>query len=258
MVSVDEYIRSSDSSSFPIVWLFFREIPKYCITEKHKLSCHEFIVITLICFGLIYSLSYVTQLVISLLYALTDTSSHYTLPTSFPIINITSNLLFGVIIVPIFEGLFFRKLIISRLIILGERFAIVISAMLFSLFHTNIFQFVSSYIIGLILSYVYLKTGQIKQSIFLHSILNLFSFVIAPFLLTLEDIGTPILLLWIVSSMIASITLLVMNRKKINIDYGIGIIRESQKISMFLRTPGFICYLILCLSISLAYVFEFI
>ena len=85
------------------------------------------------------------------------------------------------IIFPILEELLFRKLLCNKLLPLGEKQAIVISAVVFGFIHGNIFQFAYSFLIGLVFGYIYVKTGKLIYTIIFHSAINLFSGVFASY-----------------------------------------------------------------------------
>ena len=73
---------------------------------------------------------------------------------------------------PIAEELLFRGLILRKLEPYGKRFAIVMSALVFGLFHCNLVQIPYAFIVGLILGYVALEYN-ILWAIVLHMINNL-------------------------------------------------------------------------------------
>ncbi len=79
-----------------------------------------------------------------------------------------------VIAAPIFEELVFRKLMIDRFSIYGDRLAIITSAITFGLFHGNFGQFFYTAAVGLIWGYVYAKSGMIRYSIIMHMLMNFF------------------------------------------------------------------------------------
>ena len=83
------------------------------------------------------------------------------------------NAIFAGILFPILEELLFRRLICNRLLPLGEAKAILISAAIFGFIHGNLFQFAYAFLFGLVLGYVYVKTGKIIYTIIFHCIMNL-------------------------------------------------------------------------------------
>ena len=85
----------------------------------------------------------------------------------------------AVIAAPILEELLFRGMIYARLRDLcGAKWAIIISAAFFGIFHGNLVQFVYAFIIGLMLAYVYEKLKTIWAPIVFHVGANLISVLI--------------------------------------------------------------------------------
>lgn len=84
------------------------------------------------------------------------------------------------LLAPIFEELVFRKLIIDRTRRYGELTAVMFSAVAFGLFHCNIYQIFYAFALGLILGYVYVKTGNVILTIIMHMIVNSSSAILAP------------------------------------------------------------------------------
>ena len=79
---------------------------------------------------------------------------------------------------PIFEEFLFRKLALDRLLVLGKREAIIISAILFALPHAisqGIAQMCGTFIIALVWANIRVKTGKLWPCILLHSFFNFFS-----------------------------------------------------------------------------------
>ena len=97
--------------------------------------------------------------------------------------DIMLNLIIISIIGPIFEELFFRKLLIDRTIKYGARVSIILSASLFGLMHGNLNQFFYAFLLGGFFAYVYIKTGKIIYTILLHISLNLIGSVFSLFVI---------------------------------------------------------------------------
>ena len=77
-----------------------------------------------------------------------------------------------VVVAPIVEELIFRKLMIDKLSRFGDLTAIIVSAVAFGLFHGNLFQFFYAAFLGLLLAYLYCKSGKIGYTIAFHAIIN--------------------------------------------------------------------------------------
>jgi len=98
--------------------------------------------------------------------------------------SIYVNLIIISILAPIFEELFFRKLLIDRTIKYGLKLSIFLSALIFALFHGNLSQFFYAFLLGGFFAYVYIKTGKIIYSITLHAFVNFFGSVASIFFST--------------------------------------------------------------------------
>ena len=96
--------------------------------------------------------------------------------------------LFLVILAPLFEELVFRKAIIDRTRMYGEKMAVFLSALTFGLFHMNLYQFFYAFLLGWLYGYIYLRTGKPWYSVVMHGITNFFGGVIAPLVLSLVDL----------------------------------------------------------------------
>jgi len=77
-----------------------------------------------------------------------------------------------VIIGPIVEELIFRKLLMDKLGIYGDRIAIVVSAIAFGIFHGNFYQLFYATLLGFVLAYMYSKSGNILYPTLMHMLLN--------------------------------------------------------------------------------------
>jgi membrane protease YdiL (CAAX protease family) len=84
------------------------------------------------------------------------------------------------VLAPIFEELVFRKLIIDRTRRYGELTAIMYSSIAFGLFHCNLYQIFYAFAIGVVLGYVYIRTGNVLLTIIIHFLVNSTSSVLAP------------------------------------------------------------------------------
>lgn len=87
-------------------------------------------------------------------------------------LDLGSVFVFTVILAPIFEEWLCRKLVIDRLLSYGEKLAIVVSAVIFGLLHGNLFQFFYAAGLGLILGYVYVRTGRMRYTVAMHMLFN--------------------------------------------------------------------------------------
>lgn len=86
--------------------------------------------------------------------------------------------LFVVIIGPVIEEVIFRKILIDRTVKFGEKNAVILSAIMFGLFHMNLFQFFYATALGFVFGYIYAKSRRLRYTIILHMIINFMGSVI--------------------------------------------------------------------------------
>ena len=87
-------------------------------------------------------------------------------------------ILFG-IITPVAEELVFRGIVLSRLNLgFGVTPAIILSALMFGIYHGNLVQGIYGTLMGLIIGYVYIKYDALVYPILVHSGANILVFVI--------------------------------------------------------------------------------
>ena len=81
-------------------------------------------------------------------------------------------ILFVCVGAPVFEELIFRKALVDRAVYCGEGAAILLSGIMFGLFHGNLNQFIYAAALGAFLAFVYIRTGKIQYTIILHALVN--------------------------------------------------------------------------------------
>lgn len=85
------------------------------------------------------------------------------------------NVLIVGILPALLEELLFRGLVLGALRPAGDRVALVVSALLFSLMHTTLQQLPFTFLLGLVLGYIQLRTGNILLPMAVHFLNNLTS-----------------------------------------------------------------------------------
>jgi membrane protease YdiL (CAAX protease family) len=164
--------------SFPIFLLMMIGTDKAEAKEKKKLAVTDFLLFFLIGEALMY----VGNLIGNMLNEIIGEFTGQIPDNSLEIIIAKTPmwLIFIVIVIigPIVEELIFRKLMIDRLSIYGDRMAIIFSAVAFGLMHGNLYQLFYATLLGALLGYVYTYTRDIKYTIFMHMIINFIGSVV--------------------------------------------------------------------------------
>lgn len=174
--------------------------------------------------------------------------------------NIWITSIYTVLLAPVFEEMLFRKVLCDRVIKYGQGAAVLLSGLLFGLFHGNFNQFFYASFLGCFLAFLYVKTGNIKYTIGLHMMINFIGSVVGGLLLQNIDLEhlTPAVLiavalyaLFIYGLIISGLVLLILNRSKFRTDEGEIVLEKSQRNNDMLVNVGMILYYIfyVCLMI---------
>lgn len=165
----------------PIFFYLMKKLDK-CEIEKHKMGLFNFI----IAIGITLALMWIGNLIglgfIELISVFIKSKISNPIADLIDNSNIWINIIIISIIAPIVEEFIFRKLLIDRTIIYGEFLSILLSALLFGLFHGNLNQFFYAFLIGGFFAYIYIKTGKIIYTIILHMITNFSGSVLGLFI----------------------------------------------------------------------------
>lgn len=168
---------------FPGLYLIIRKVP-VAERPRQKLGAKRFWTLLPICFFMMYAGNMIGNLIALFFGRGMDDNFVQELIVS------TSNplkYLALLVVAPVMEELTFRKLLLDRVIPYGEKTAVVLSGILFGLFHQNLYQFFYAFGVGIVLAYVYVRTGRIRYSMIMHFIINVFGGVIAPFMMELSQ-----------------------------------------------------------------------
>ncbi len=157
---------------FLVLFLFLRTIPKQSLYQK-SLSGGLFAQYGCMMMFLIFLGTLIGTNLNEIIYSFTGKTStndyqiEILMQSNFLVI-----FLFVCVIAPVMEELMLRKILIDRIIIFGDKAAILFSGLCFGLIHTNLSQFSYGFLAGCFLAYIYIRTGRIRYSIWLHMIVN--------------------------------------------------------------------------------------
>ena len=165
--------------AFPIFLLMLIGTPKAATKSVSKLSGTDFFLIFAIGESLMYvgnlAGNYINELVGTMIGRQPENSIASTI-TETPVWLI---FICMVVLAPIVEELIFRKIIIDRLSVYGEKTAIIFSSVAFGLMHGNMYQFFYATLLGALFGFVYVKTRNVKYTVLMHTIINFMGSVMA-------------------------------------------------------------------------------
>ena len=160
--------------------------------------------------------------------------------------------LFVVILAPVLEELVFRKQLLDRTRRYGERASAMLSAVTFGLLHMNLFQFFYAAAVGMLLAYVYTRTGKYSLCVAMHAAFNFMGSIVTSLLVGLlpedlisfENLIQPLvyllLMVWQYGMLIAGIVLFCVLLSKRKLSGGTDPLYRENAASLMLGNPGMI------------------
>lgn len=231
---------------FPALLLIMKSKPPHHI-QKQALNPSTVFILLLICFGAMYLGNILGAIVALAAGAITGNAFSNPLISFLSGSGIIFNFMATVIVAPIMEELIFRKLIIDRTIKYGESVSVILSALLFGLYHGNVFQLFYAFFLGAIFAFVYVKTGNIKYCILFHAIINFFGGIIAPAVLNTAFFSIYAGIVLILS--ISGIVLFSRNKKQFTLSDGEIVMPIMEKDAIIFLNPGMITLFVMVLII---------
>ncbi len=154
---------------------------------------------------------------------------------------------------PIVEEFVFRKLFADKLLKHGELFYILVSSFCFAIVHgvsLGVPQIIYTFILGIIWSYLFVKTGSLTIPIILHSLSNIFGSIIIQILLgiSLEVAGIYSMFMMVLA--ITGLICFLKNKKKIKLDDKNKLFDKSIIKEMF-TNKAIIFYIILTITMMI-------
>lgn len=157
--------------------------------KQNKMGTANFLILLMMCFGVMIVGNIIGMLVNAIIGAVRGTPVVNSLDDVLTGNTLWMNILIVGICAPVFEELMFRKILVGRMVRFGEAAAVVVSGLMFGLFHGNFSQFFYAAFLGMLFAYVYVKTGKIRYPIAIHMIINLSSSLILPVAQIINDSG---------------------------------------------------------------------
>ena len=168
---------------YPIMIACIKKVPAVQETEKKKMSVGQWLVAFIMCYALVYISNIIGNIMTLIVGVLKQGQVENT------IVNITMNIsplasfLFMDIAAPIMEEYIFRKLLIDRTVKYGEGLSILLSGIMFGLFHGNLNQFSYAFFLGCFFGFIYVRTRNVLYTILMHMLNNFMGSVLGMFII---------------------------------------------------------------------------
>lgn len=234
-------------AGFLVFWLMLRHFPTPRVAKAPLPGWREAISCGAVALGVLYGASMVTNLFLA------DTGTVDYANEAVAREPLGFAILTTVLLAPVCEELIFRRLLLDRLLFLGDWSALLLSSLFFGLFHTNLYQFLYAFGVGLVLGYVRIMTGRVSLSIALHLFINAFCGVL-PTYLPMAD-WVDLVLGWVVlGSMAYALAYLLGQRPWKNLYPGPTGLPARDKAAACLTSISFWLCVVLHLGLSVYYI----
>lgn len=265
----------------PILVALVKRMPGEAPAKK-SIKPGQFVVALIMCYALMYCGNLVGTLITMVVGVLKGSAVDNALMTYATESNMVVTFIYMVLCAPVLEEYIFRKLIVDRTVKYGQGVAIVLSGLMFGLFHGNLNQFAYAMLLGMFLAFMYVKTGNLKITIGLHMCINFMGAVVSVLLLKaihLEEyqeivmnggdtqaimefmmqylpgwIGYMIYVLFILAAVITGIVLFIVFRKRFAVEP--GQIARGKRFKTVICNPGMLCYCIFWIAIIIIQMFP--
>lgn len=156
--------------------------------EKHPMKAWHFIVAVIMSFAIMYIFNIVGTMITNIIGQLKGGEVENVLESVLSGASIPLIFIYTVICAPIMEEYVFRKLVVDRTVRYGQGVAVLLSGLMFGLFHGNLNQFAYTFCLGMFLAFIYVKTGNLKITIGLHMLVNIMGGVVGMVILEILDL----------------------------------------------------------------------
>ncbi len=177
--------------SFPVFLLLSKRLPA-TPPENHSLSFGKILLLFFVSIGMMIVGNFIGILLNAVMLSLFHISTQDT--TLQELVFSSQGILISLVAVlcaPIIEEILYRKILIDRTRRFGEKTAIILSGVMFGLFHGNFTQFFYAMFLGMLFACVYMRTGKIIYTIILHMMVNFWGSFMP--LLTLRGIDSSLM-----------------------------------------------------------------
>ncbi|MCD7836499.1 MAG: CPBP family intramembrane metalloprotease [Lachnospiraceae bacterium] len=171
----------------PVIYLLVRKMP-VMQPQYHKMSAGQFVLAAIMCFSLMYCSNLIGTVITTLIGIIkgsvveTNAASQVAMTA-----DMRLTFIFMVLCAPVIEEFIFRKLIVDRTVKYGEGTAVLLSGLMFGLFHGNLSQFVYAFTLGMFLAFIYVRTGKLKITVGLHMIVNFMGGIVSVLILKMLE-----------------------------------------------------------------------
>ena len=160
------------------------------------------------------------------------------------------NLFLLLVFNPVVEEFVFRKLFAKKLLRHGQRFFMLASSFCFAIVHSvslGLPQVLYTFLLGLIWSYLYVRTGKLWIPVVLHSLSNLFGGILPAIMQNCSDAALTVYSMGMMLLAVAGLVCFFVFKKRIALD-GENKVFKGAEIKAVLLNPGILLYVALTIG----------
>lgn len=195
----------------PLAFLVVRRMPRSASPLRDKGGLALTVRTLVMGFSVMYLTNFATLALMQLITWLKGTSVTNPLQTVATAGNPVLNVLMLCVVPAVCEELVFRAGLHRLTAGLGAKVYVVVSAVCFALFHGNLYQIFYAFALGVLLAYLYLRTGKIVLCMAVHFCINLVGTVAAMYLAA-STVGATLLGLFVMVCIAAGLVLLALEK----------------------------------------------
>lgn len=258
--------------AYPLIFLLLKKVPSQPVVESKKMKFSHILAAFLMLYAGTYICNFIGIILTTIISLFKQSAVSNVMVEVTGSIHPLVNFLIVVIFAPILEELLFRKTLVDKTVKYGEGVAVVLSGLLFALFHGNLNQFAYTLFMGCFFGFIYVKTKNIIYPIILHIIVNFMGSFMSSIMLKISGlseleaalltttsqtesmsviaehaVGLIIFFgyaLCLIGLVIAGIVLFIVNRKKFRLNPGEVTIEKGKRFVTVICNPGMGLYCI--------------
>ncbi len=173
--------------AIPILVLLVKRLPSQT-PERRRMKPGHFVLSVIMAFALMYVANFIGTFITTFIGIIKGGEVENAIAGVVTEANQLTIFFIMVVCAPIVEELVFRKLVVDRTVFYGQGTAVVLSGLMFGLFHGNLNQFMYATALGMLLAFLYAKTGNLKITIAIHMLINLMGSIVSLQVLKLVDL----------------------------------------------------------------------
>lgn len=240
----------------PTLGLIFSVLPMYVVgmpaliylvkkipaakPEKRNMKAGNFVVAVIMCYAIMYGCNIIGSTITSIISMFKGSQVTNAVASVATSANMAVTCLYMVVCAPIMEEYVFRKLIVDRTRRYGEGTAVVVSGVIFGLFHGNLNQFAYAVVLGMFFAFIYVKTGKLIYTVAIHMIVNFMGTIVSVLALRLNLQGAYSLL--VIAGIIAGLVLMIVFRKRFVLETGELPIPKGKRFTTVFLNYGMLVY----------------